>query len=261
MELLDFTQIKIIDIIDVVLVAFLMYYIYRLVKGTVAINIFVGIVILYGIWKLTELLEMELFSKILGGFLGVGMFALIVVFQQEIRKFLLMLGSTNFGARRKFLKQFKLLSSESGTITNVKEIIDACKKMSTTNTGAIIVLQRNNSLDFVKNTGDEMRLEVNQPIIESIFYKNSPLHDGAIIIEENVITATRVILPVSNDRSIPLRFGLRHRAGVGITEKTDAVCLVVSEENGQISYLRDGDFVLFENVDDLKKQLEKDLTY
>ncbi|MAP55377.1 MAG: TIGR00159 family protein [Altibacter sp.] len=238
-----------------------MYYIYRLVKGTVAINIFVGIVILYGIWKLTELLEMELFSKILGGFLGVGMFALIVVFQQEIRKFLLMLGSTNFGARRKFLKQFKLLSSESGTITNVKEIIDACKKMSTTNTGAIIVLQRNNSLDFVKNTGDEMRLEVNQPIIESIFYKNSPLHDGAIIIEENVITATRVILPVSNDRSIPLRFGLRHRAGVGITEKTDAVCLVVSEENGQISYLRDGDFVLFENVDDLKKQLEKDLTY
>ncbi|WP_339831144.1 diadenylate cyclase [uncultured Altibacter sp.] len=261
MELLDFTQIKIIDIIDVVLVAFLMYYIYRLVKGTVAINIFVGIVILYGIWKLTELLEMELFSKILGGFLGVGMFALIVVFQQEIRKFLLMLGSTNFGARRKFLKQFKLLSSESGTITNVKEIIEACKKMSTTNTGAIIVLQRNNSLDFVKNTGDEMRLEVNQPIIESIFYKNSPLHDGAIIIEENVITATRVILPVSNDRSIPLRFGLRHRAGVGITEKTDAVCLVVSEENGQISYLRDGDFVLFENVDDLKKQLEKDLTY
>ncbi|MCW8981094.1 MULTISPECIES: diadenylate cyclase [Altibacter] len=261
MELLDFTQIKIIDVIDVVLVAFLMYYIYRLVKGTVAINIFVGIVILYGIWKLTELLEMELFSKILGGFLGVGMFALIVVFQQEIRKFLLMLGSTNFGARRKFLKQFKLLSSEGGTITNVKEIVEACKKMSTSNTGAIIVLQRNNSLDFVKNTGDEMRLEVNQPIIESIFYKNSPLHDGAIIIEDNVVTATRVILPVSNDRSIPLRFGLRHRAGVGITEKTDAVCLVVSEENGQISYLRDGDFVLFENLEELKKQLEKDLTY
>ncbi len=261
MELLDFAEIKIIDLIDVVLVAFLMYYIYRLVKGTVAINIFVGIVIIYAIWKLTELLEMELFSKILGGFLGVGMFALIVVFQQEIRKFLLMLGSTNFGARRKLLKQFKILSNEAGTTANVKAILDACKKMGATHTGAIIVLKRNNSLDFVKNSGDQMRAEVNQPIIESIFFKNSPLHDGAIIIEENIITATRVILPVSNDRSIPQRFGLRHRAAVGITEKTDAVCLVVSEENGQISYLKDGDFVLYESQDELYLQLEKDLTY
>ncbi|PKA82234.1 uncharacterized protein (TIGR00159 family) [Ulvibacter sp. MAR_2010_11] len=261
MEFLDFTEIKIIDVIDVLLVAFLMYYIYRLVKGTVAINIFVGIVIIYGIWKLTELLGMELFSKILGGFLGVGMFALIVVFQQEIRKFLLMLGSTNFSARKKFLRQFKLLSSEGGTRTNVKVVIDACRRMGNTKTGALIVFQRNNSLDFVKNTGDEMQMEVNMPIIESIFFKNSPLHDGAMIIEENMITATRVILPVSNDRSIPLRFGLRHRAAVGITEKTDAVCLVVSEENGQISYLKDGDFVLFEDLSELQKQLEKDLTY
>jgi uncharacterized protein (TIGR00159 family) len=261
LELLDFAEIRIIDIIDVVLVAFLLYYVYKLVKGTVAINIFVGIVILYAIWKLTELLEMELFSKILGGFLGVGMFALIVVFQQEIRKFLLMLGSTNFGARRKFLRQFKLLSSDGSTITNVKAIIEACRKMSATNTGAIIVLQRNNSLDFVKNTGDEMQVEVNQPIVESIFFKNSPLHDGAMIVEDNIITATRVILPVSNDRSIPLRFGLRHRAAVGITEKTDAICLVVSEENGQISYLKNGDFVLYETLEELTKQIEKDLKY
>ena len=104
-----------------------------------------------------------------------------------------------------------------------------------------------------------MKMEVNQPIIESVFYKNSPLHDGAMIIEENTITATRVILPVSNDRRIPQRFGLRHRAAVGITEKTDAVCLVVSEENGQISYLKEGDFVLYENLEDLKEQLEQDL--
>jgi DNA integrity scanning protein DisA with diadenylate cyclase activity len=112
----------------------------------------------------------------------------------------------------------------------------------------------------VKNTGDKMNLEVNQPIIESVFFKNSPLHDGAMIIEENRITATRVILPVSNDKKIPLRFGLRHRAAVGITEKTDAVCLVVSEENGQISYLKDGDFVLFEDTDELLKILKKDLS-
>lgn len=258
---MEFFDIRIIDIVDIVLVAFLLYYLYKLVKGTVAINIFVGIVIVYGIWKLTELLEMELLSKILGGFLGVGMFALIVVFQQEIRKFLLMLGSTNFRARKRFLRQFRLLSKETIAVVDIDAVLAASKKMSENRTGAIIVFQRNNSLDFVKTTGDEMKLEVNQPIIESIFFKNSTLHDGAMIIEENIITATRVILPVSNDKSIPLRFGLRHRAAIGITEKTDAVCLVISEENGQISYFKEGDFVLFDGLDDLTKQLEEDLSY
>ncbi|WP_026450623.1 diadenylate cyclase CdaA [Aequorivita capsosiphonis] len=257
---MDFLDIRILDIVDILLVAFLLYYLYNLVKGTVAINILVGIIIVYAIYIITELLEMELLSKILGGFLGVGMFALVVVFQPEIRKFLLMLGSTNFNARRRFLKQFNFSGNDSTFKTNLAGIIAACKKMSGTNTGALIVIQRNNSLDFVKNTGDEMNLEVNQPIIESIFYKNSPLHDGAIIIEENRITATRVILPVSNDKNIPLRFGLRHRAAVGITEKTDAVCLVVSEENGQISYLKDGDFVLFEGTEELFKIMKKDLS-
>ena len=123
-----------------------------------------------------------------------------------------------------------------------------------------MVIQRNNRLDFVKDTGDEMDIQLNQPIIESIFYKNSPLHDGAIIIEENRITATRVILPVSNDRRIPSRFGLRHRAAIGITEKTDAVSLVVSEENGQISYVKDGNFVFFDDEDELRKILIRDLS-
>jgi uncharacterized protein (TIGR00159 family) len=257
---LDFLDIRILDILDIVLVAFLLYYLYNLVKGTVAINILVGIIIVYGIYIFTELLEMQLLSKILGGFLGVGMFALVVVFQPEIRKFLLMLGSTNFNARRRFFKQFRLSGNDSALKTNLEGIIAACKKMSSTNTGALIVIQRNNSLDFVKNSGDQMNLEVNQPIIESVFFKNSPLHDGAMIIEENRITATRVILPVSNDKKIPLRFGLRHRAAVGITEKTDAVCLVVSEETGTISYLKDGNFVLFENMEELMKILKKDLS-
>lgn len=258
---MDFLDIRIIDGIDIVLVAFLLFYLYKLVKGTVAIKIFIGIVILYAIWKLTELLEMELLSAILGGFLGVGMFALIVVFQQEIRKFLLMLGSTNFRARRRFLKQFRMLSKEAITITDVNAILAACQRMASAHTGALIVFQRNNNLDFVKNTGDPMRTEVNQPIIESIFYKNSPLHDGAMIIEENTITATRVILPVSNEKHIPQRFGLRHRAAIGISEKTDAVCLVVSEENGQLSYIREGDFVLYEDLDALALIMEKDLSF
>jgi len=257
---LNVFDIRIIDIVDIVLVAFLLYYLYKLVKGTVAINIFVGIVIVYGIWRLTELLEMELLSKILGGFLGVGMFALIVVFQQEIRKFLLMLGSTNFKARRKFLKQFNFSGNLDSVETDITSIISACQKMGKTFSGAIIVLQRRTNLDFIKNSGDEMKMEVNQPILESIFYKNSPLHDGAIVIEDNTITATRVILPISNDRNIPLRFGLRHRAAIGITEKTDALCLVVSEENGQISYVKDGSFVLYETLDELSEKIITDLS-
>ena len=257
---MELSDIRIIDIVDIVLVAFLLYYLYKLVKGTVAINIFFGIVILYAIWKLTELLEMEMLSKVLGGFLGVGMFALIVVFQQEIRKFLLLLGSTNFRARKRIFRGLKFFSAESYATTDIPAILNACKKMSGTRTGALIVIQRNNVLDFVKSTGDSMQIALNQPIIESIFQKNSPLHDGAMIVEENVITATRVILPVSNDRNIPQRFGLRHRAAIGITEKSDAVCLVVSEENGQISYIKGGDFVLFEDLDELQNLLEKDLS-
>ena len=257
---MDFLDIRIIDIVDIVLVAALLYYLYNLVKGTVAINILVGIIIVYAIYVFTRLLEMELLSKILGGFLGVGMFAMVVVFQPEIRKFLLMLGSTNFNSSGGFFKQFSFFESDQGPKSNLEEIIAACENMASTNTGALIVIQRNNRLDFVKNTGDQMDLEVNQPIIESIFFKNSPLHDGAIIIEENRITATRVILPVTNERKIPLRFGLRHRAAVGITEKTDAVSLVVSEETGQISYLKDGDFVLFENTEELFKIMKKDLS-
>jgi diadenylate cyclase len=256
LELLD---IRIIDIVDIVLVAFLLYYIYKLIKGTVAINIFIGIVIIYAIWKITELLEMEMLSKILGGFLGVGMVALVVVFQQEIRRFLLMLGSTNFSARKKLLKQFRT-TSDPKLISTIDAVTQACKKMSKSKTGVLIVFKRNNSLDFVKSTGDKMLIEINQPIIESIFYKNSPLHDGATLIEDNVITATRVVLPVTNDHDIPERFGLRHRAAVSITEKTDAVCITVSEESGQISYVLDGNFVLFKDIEELNEFLERDLS-
>jgi DNA integrity scanning protein DisA with diadenylate cyclase activity len=131
--------------------------------------------------------------------------------------------------------------------------------MASTNTGALIVIERNNNLDFLTNTGDEMNILVSQPIIESIFFKNSPLHDGAIIIDNNVVKATRVILPVNNEKNIPERFGLRHRAAIGITEKTDAIALCVSEETGQISYIKNGEFVMFKNTDELTEKIKKDL--
>ena len=131
--------------------------------------------------------------------------------------------------------------------------------MGTTKTGALIVLERNNSLDFLIESGDSMNIKVTQPIIESIFFKNSPLHDGAIIIENNIVKATRVILPVSNDTGLPQRFGLRHRAAVGVTERTDALALVVSEETGQISYFKDGEFVMFNDTQQLADMIKTDL--
>jgi uncharacterized protein (TIGR00159 family) len=249
----------IIDFIDVFLVAILLYYIYKLVKGTVAINIFIGIIILYFVWKLTEFLNMFMLSNIFGGFMRVGIIALIVVFQPEIRKFLLMVGSTNFGNKRKFLGQFSFLKSETQNETDVETLVSACSRMGNSKTGALIVLERNNNLDFLTGTGDEMNIKVTQPIIESIFFKNSPLHDGAIIIENNVVKATRVILPVNNEKNIPRRFGLRHRAAIGITEKTDAVALVVSEETGHISYIKNGEFVMYKDMLELIELIKKDI--
>lgn len=260
MEVFNFLEFKLVDAIDIFLVALLLFYLYRLVKGTVAINILIGILIVYFIWKATEALKMDLLSSIFGKFMSVGFFALIVVFQQEIRKFLLLLGSTNFASKRNFLKRFNFNKEETLTTeTDVTAIVNACEKMGATKTGAIIVLERNNPLDFVKISGDKMNIEVTQPILESIFYKNSPLHDGAAIIDGNFITATRVILPVSNEVNIPQRFGLRHRAAVGITEKTDAVALVVSEETGQISYIRNGEFVYYKDLKELILIIKKDL--
>lgn len=258
---MNFLDFGVTDLIDILLVAILLYYFYRLVRGTVAINIFIGIVIIWAFWKLTELLDMRMTSSMVGGFMQVGLIALIIVFQQEIRKFLLLIGSTNFANKQRFTKHFKFLKQEGISLAlDVEALLSACQRMGKIGTGAILVVERNTSLDFIRSSGDEMRIELNQPILESIFYKNSPLHDGAAIIRGNTIVATRVILPVSRERSIPSRFGLRHRAAVGITERTDAIALVVSEETGLISYIKDGEFVLYKDLEELGKMIRKDLS-
>jgi diadenylate cyclase len=226
----DFIEFSLLDILDILLVATLLYYIYKLLKGTVAINIVIGIAIIFVIWKITEALKMKMLSDILGTLLGGGVIALIIVFQQEIRKFLLMIGTTNF--------------------TN---------KMSKTKTGVLIVIERTNNLDFLINTGDKMNAQINGAILQSVFYKNSPLHDGALIIRDNYIVATRAVLPISDSTKIPARFGLRHRAAIGVSEKTDAVCLLVSEETGEISYIKDGGFELYTNHAELNEKLREDL--
>ena len=257
--MLDFIDFSLLDILDIFLVALLLYYVYKLLKGTVAINIVVGITIIFIIWKLTVILKMQMLSEILGKLLGGGVIALIIVFQQEIRKFLLMIGSTNFTNKKNFLRQLKFLQTEIGSDIDTETILGACAKMGEAKTGALIVIERTSSLDFLINTGDEMNAQINDAILQSIFYKNSPLHDGALIIRDNFIVATRVILPVSSSARIPARFGLRHRAAIGITEKTDAVCLCVSEETGEISYIKDGEFDLHENLTELADKLRKDL--
>ena len=259
MELFNILEFTLLDLLDITLVALLLFYIYKLVKGTVAINIFIGIVVVYLIWELTKALHMDVLSSILGKFISVGVFALIVVFQQEIRKFLLMIGSTKFFTNNRLMQNFSFLQTNLNSDTNVEAILTACIKLASTKTGVLLVFERKNNLDFVKSTGDEMNIALTQPILESIFYKNSPLHDGAAIIEGNSITATRVILPVSNSQNIPNRFGLRHRAAIGITEKTDALALIVSEETGQISYIKNGEFVLFKDTDELGEFLSEDL--
>lgn len=260
MDKINFFLPDFINVIDIILVAILLYYVYKLVKGTAAINILVGIVIIYLIWKLTDILEMNILSNLLGQFISVGVFALIVVFQQEIRKFLLMLGSNNLTNNKLYFKYINIFKpSREINQMNIEEFLKSCQKLVKTKTGALFIIERNNSLDFIKNTGDNLYLEISAPIIESIFYKNSPLHDGAVLLDGNFITAARVILPVSENKNINSRLGLRHRAAFGITEKTDAIAIVISEENGKISFIKNGEIFSHKNNENLKTMIEAEL--
>ena len=260
-DILNITQNFIIPFLDIILVGIMLYYVYKLVKGTAAINIFLGFVIIYIIWWLTELVNMRILSNILGGFISVGVIAIIVVFQQEIRKFLLLLGSSNITNNKNILKKFNLffkISNEQSSM-DFDEFIIACENLKKNKTGALFVIERNNSLDFVRTSGDELYATISSPIIESIFYKNSPLHDGAVIIEGNYITGSRVILPVTDNQNINSRLGLRHRAAIGITEKTDALAVVISEENGKLSLIKNGELIPIKNSEILKSNLETEL--
>ncbi|HAD98293.1 MAG TPA: TIGR00159 family protein [Cryomorphaceae bacterium] len=232
---MSFIDFSVLDIIDIALVAFLLYQLYRLIRGTVAINIFLGVAAIYLIWKLVEALQMELLSEILGKFIGVGVLALVIVFQQEIRRFLLVLGSTNFTRRRKFLKQLKWLRSDEQEL-DLEEIEVACINMARSKTGALIVIERQSQRGFYSETGTVINGRLSSRMLESIFFKNAPLHDGAVIISGDRIVAAGCILPVTEKTTIPRRFGLRHRAGIGVAEKTDALAIVISEETGDISF-------------------------
>ena len=230
-----FITFRFIDALDILLVAVLLYELYTLVKGTTAINILTGMILLYVLWLIVKALGMTLLSSILGGFINVGIIAIIIVFQQELRRFLLLIGKTEFFNRRNFTKNFLMLQMSDKRPLDVHPLIKACRNMSEKKTGALIVLSNDSDLSFYSQTGDIIDAHITESILESIFYKNSPLHDGAIIIENNHIHAARCVLPSTEKTDFPVHLGMRHRAAVGITEKSDAVAIVVSEQTGSIS--------------------------
>ncbi|MHC1704272.1 MAG: diadenylate cyclase CdaA [Tenuifilaceae bacterium] len=255
-----FITIRVLDIIDIILVAFLLYQIYMLIRGTVAINIFIGIFVLYMIWLVVKVLNMELLSSILGQIIGVGVIALIIVFQQEIRRFLLFIG-TRYLSKNRFSIENWLFPKQQNMIApvNIDAIVKACRNMSEAKTGALIVIARKSELQFYADTGDTIEAETSSRLIENIFFKNSPLHDGALIIINDKIRAARCILPVTENPNLPAHFGMRHRAALGISEHTDALIVVVSEETGKISFGVDGDIKYGISSMELRQQLEEHL--
>ena len=253
-----FITIRILDIIDILLVAVLLYQVYRLIKGTVAINIFAGIFAVYLFWLVVKALNMELLSSILGQVIGVGVIALIIVFQQEIRRFLLIIG-TRYLSRSSFtLENLFSLNIKASTSVKVDDIVRACEKMAGSKTGALIVIARKSELSTIAEGGDILNAETTSRLLESIFFKNSPLHDGAVIIIGDRIHAARCVLPTSENIYLPAKFGTRHRAALGVTEKTDALVIVVSEESGAISVAKSGEIRLALKPGELKEFLESE---
>ena len=235
-----FLDITLVDIIDIFVVALIMFQVYRLTRGTNALRIVVGILIIYLLWIVTRVLNMELLSMILGQIIGVGVIALIIVFQQEIRRFLILLGTQYTNRRVSFMarlfrprgRKVKVVGQEW-----IDTVVGACADMAKTKTGALIVIARKvNLLPFIEQ-GERIDALISASLIKNIFFKNSPLHDGAMVIADDRIAAARCVLP-STEREVPMEFGMRHRAALGASEITDALVIVVSEERGTISIAR-----------------------
>ncbi|MDR1585354.1 MAG: diadenylate cyclase CdaA [Prevotellaceae bacterium] len=251
------------DIIDIVLVAVLLYQTFRLLKKTGAENVFIGILTFVFIWYLvTHIFHMELLGSIFDMIIKVGAFALIVLFQDEIRRFFSKLGSNrHFGIVNIVKRIFGNGKREQEKNSfDVVQIVLACRNMSKQNVGALIVLARSNELDFYVQSGETIDAKINSRLIENIFFKNSPLHDGALIISKRRLKAAACILPVSRNQEIPKSKGLRHRAALGITEQSDAIAVVVSEENGQISWAVGGKLTSKVKPEELEHFLASELS-
>jgi diadenylate cyclase len=237
-----FLEVTWVDFIDVSLVAILLYQVYKMIRGSLAVNIFLGILLLYLIYLIVRAAQMELLAKILGQFMGVGVLAMIILFQPEIRKFLLVLGrGTEF--RENIFSAISAGRNDYHDLFDIHQVIEAAKTLKATRTGALIVFSRETELKFYIETGDSLDAEVTKRLLISIFYKNSPLHDGAVIIYKGRIKAARCVLPVSENDHLPTSFGLRHRSAVGMSESTDTLVMAISEETGRLILARNGKFL------------------
>lgn len=253
-----FIKLGLFDVLDILIVAFIFYQVYRLVKGTAAINIFAGIFTFYLAWLLVRAFNMQLISSILGQFIGMGVIALLIVFQQEVRRFLLLIGS-KYNLQNIF--NLESLFDKPTIKDDVSDaIVEACDRFSKSKTGALIVFAQNTELYNIAQTGVMIKAKVTDDLIENIFFKNSPLHDGAVIIADNKILAARCILPVSDKTDLPGSMGLRHRAALGISSMSDAYVVVVSEETGNITFVKDGKFKVRISTDELRTFLHNDFS-
>ena len=233
---MGFVPFTFIDFIDIILVAAIMFWIYRATRGTNAPYIISGIIMIYLMWVVVRTLNMELLSNILGQFVSVGVIALIIVFQPEIRRFLQMIGMRQ--------KRFNFIArifnrNDNTSVTIIAPIVQACREMSAHKTGALIVIGRQSDLRLITEGGIAIDAKISTPLLENIFFKNAPLHDGAVVIEGDRIVAAKCILPVTQS-DVPKSYGTRHRAAIGMSEISDAIILVVSEETGGISIAHGG---------------------
>lgn len=234
-------HITALDVIDIVVVAIILFQLYKLIRGTSAFSIFLGIFFIYLSWIVAKALGMELISALLGQVIGVGVIALIIVFQQEVRRFLLYLGTKYIsGSRSSLGRFFSSVKGEPGSTREAEEIVRACEAMALGKTGALIVIGRKSSLAIYSEGGEILKAYLSAELLETIFFKNTPLHDGAVLIEGGGILAARCPLPTT-EKMMPPRFGMRHRAAVGMSEHTDSLILVVSEETGFISVVDSGE--------------------
>ncbi len=252
---------RLLDIIDVFLVAVIIYYVYSLIKGTIAVNILIGVALFYGIYLIVKQLEMRLLTEIFGGFISVGSIALIVVFQQEIRRFLLHIGKNISLRRKKFFWTFlgaKKTAHQDHT-EQIKPIIDACRSMSKSRTGALLVFSKYFDEEYYQTSGEYIDAPLSKRLLESIFFKNSPLHDGAVVIVDFRVMTASSVLPLSDSEDLPPQFGLRHRAAIGVTEVSEAIAVIVSEETGEISFAKDGNVNMNLSPEELEKILKEEL--
>lgn len=259
LALFGFLNMTFMDIIDILLVAVIIFVLFRWMRGSSAMSIFLAIVSLYVIRVIVSSLNMKMMSALMETVLDMGVLALIVIFQPEVRRFLVSLGSGYRKASTKSGFLTRVFSGQRGSLSSatVREITEACKAMSDSRTGALIVIPHSNPLEDIIETGDRLDAMVSRRLIQNIFFKNSPLHDGAMIINGERIVAARCTLPMTEKTDIPASFGMRHKAAIGITEMTDAEAVLVSEQTGHICFVSRGTVTVIGNINELKLLIDK----